>query len=92
MKNMPKEKTDRQLTVMVKPSLYEVLVVKCEQEHRSVSEVVRELISKYSAGWVQLPANNTREPTVGIIDHEIGLANRWSEDDKYIDKDAWGKM
>jgi len=43
------------MTVMVQPSLFEVFEKKCQEEHRNVSEVVRELISKYSQGWNQIP-------------------------------------
>ncbi len=50
-----KEKTDRQLAFMVKPSLYDVFKERCDQEHRTVSEVLRELMSKFSKGWEQLP-------------------------------------
>lgn len=50
-----KEKTDRQLTVMVQPSLYDAFYEKCSEEHRTVSEVLRELMSKYSKGWNQVP-------------------------------------
>ena len=52
---MKKEKTDRQMAVMVQPSLYKNFEQKCAEEHRSVSEVIRELMSKYSQGWVQMP-------------------------------------
>jgi predicted CopG family antitoxin len=52
---MPKEKTDRQMTIMIQPSLYQEFETQCEQEHRTVSEVVRELMSKYSKGWIQMP-------------------------------------
>lgn len=52
---MKKEKSDKQMTVMVQPSLFESLEKKCSEEHRNVSEVVRELVSKYSQGWIQLP-------------------------------------
>ena len=50
-----KEKSDKQMTVMVKPSLFESFEKKCSDEHRTISEVVRELVSKYSQGWIQLP-------------------------------------
>lgn len=43
------------MAVMVQPSLYESFESKCAEEHRMVSEVIRELMSKYSQGWVQLP-------------------------------------
>lgn len=52
---MVKEKTDRQLTVMVQPSLFNAFEKVCNESHRSVSEVVRELMSKHSQGWHQLP-------------------------------------
>jgi len=50
-----KEKSDRAMTVMTQPSLHESFEEKCVEEHRTVSEVIRELMSKYSQGWVQLP-------------------------------------
>lgn len=43
-----KEKTDRQLLIKTQPSLYEAFEKKCNEEHRSVSEVLRELMSNYS--------------------------------------------
>lgn len=52
---MKKEKSDRPLTVMVQPSLFEEFEAKCADEHRTVSEIVRELISKYIQGWAQMP-------------------------------------
>lgn len=50
-----KEKASRAMTVMVQPSLFEAFENKCQEEHRNVSEVLRELISKYSKGWNQIP-------------------------------------
>lgn len=50
-----KEKTDRQLLIKTQPSLYNEFEKKCNEEHRSVSEVLRELMSKYSRGWVFIP-------------------------------------
>lgn len=52
---MQKEKTDKQLTVMVQPSLRKNFEQKCIEEHRTVSEVIRELMSKYTNNWVQIP-------------------------------------
>ncbi len=52
---MSKEKSDKQLTVMLQPSLHEIFETKCEEDYRTVSEVVRELISKHIKGWVQVP-------------------------------------
>jgi hypothetical protein len=50
-----KEKADRALTVMVQPSLHKEFEEKCVEEHRTISEVIRELMSKHVKGWVQLP-------------------------------------
>ena len=58
---MAKEKAERQLTVMVQPTLYDDFESKCNEEHRSVSEVVRELISKYNKGWIQMPLHLNKE-------------------------------
>lgn len=52
---MKKEKVDKQIAVMTQPSLYESFEKKCEEEHRTVSEVIRELMSRYSQGWIQTP-------------------------------------
>ena len=52
---MKKENADKQMGIMVQPSLYKAFEQKCAKEHRNVSEVVRELMSKYANGWVQLP-------------------------------------
>jgi hypothetical protein len=43
------------MAVMVQPSLYELFESKCVEEHRSVSEIIREMMSKYVKGWVQVP-------------------------------------
>jgi len=56
-----KEKADRAMTVMTQPSLYEAFEQKCAEEHRTVSEVVRELMSKYTQGWVQLPRSSDEQ-------------------------------
>jgi len=61
---MTKEKADKQLTLMVKPSLHEAFGQKCAEEHRTVSEVLRELMSKYAQGWVQLPKGEEQWKTV----------------------------
>lgn len=52
---MAKEKSDRQFTVMLKPSLFIDFEKACSNTHRTVSEVTRELLSKYSQGWHQIP-------------------------------------
>jgi hypothetical protein len=52
---MAKEKSDRQFTVMLKPSLFIAFEKACLNSHRTVSEVTRELLSKYSQGWHQMP-------------------------------------
>lgn len=52
-----KEKSNRSLVVMVQPSLYTKFENKCISEHRTVSEVIRELMSKYSDRWILLPSN-----------------------------------
>lgn len=53
---MKKEKSDRALTVMVRPSLYKAFEEKCtSEEHRTISEVIRELMSKHAKGWAQVP-------------------------------------
>ena len=44
---MKKEKSTRTLTVMLQPQLYEAFEKKCEKEYRTVSELVREFVSKY---------------------------------------------
>ena len=58
---MQKEKTDKQFAIMVQPSLHKCFEEKCIEEHRSVSEVVRELMSKYAKGWIQLPEREKAE-------------------------------
>ena len=50
-----KEKAERQLIVKMQPSLYEAFEKKCQEQHRTVSELVRELVSKYSDGYIQMP-------------------------------------
>lgn len=67
---MKKEKADKQIAVMVQPSLHEVFEKRCVEEHRTVSEVLRELMSKYAQGWVQLPRekNDERSAHTGASD------------------------
>lgn len=57
---MKKEKTDRQLVIKTQPSLYEAFEKRCVSEHRSVSEVIRELMSKYVKGWDFVPYTNRK--------------------------------
>ncbi len=52
---MKKEKADRQLIIKLQPSLYNEFEKKCGAEYRTVSEVMRELMSKYVNGWVFMP-------------------------------------
>lgn len=65
---MKKEKSDRQMTIMVQRSLYDALENKCQEEHRTVSEVIRELASKYASGWVQQPQPVYTSIQGGLID------------------------
>ena len=46
---------DCKITVEIQPDLLEAFKDKCSKETRTVSEVVRELVSKYSQGWIQTP-------------------------------------
>ena len=50
-----KEKSDRQLIIRMQPSLYEEFEKKCNEEHRSISEIVRELIGRYNKNYIQMP-------------------------------------
>jgi predicted CopG family antitoxin len=52
---MEKEKSDRPMNVMVRHSLYEEFSKKCNKEHRTVSEVLREFMSKYVQDWIIVP-------------------------------------
>lgn len=54
---MKKEKADRQLIIKMQPTLYAEFEKKCNEEYRTVSEVMRELVSKYVSGWVFMPLN-----------------------------------
>jgi hypothetical protein len=56
------------MAVMVQPSLYEVFEAKCHEEHRTVSEVIREMMSKYSQGWIQLPKGIIKEQLVKSVE------------------------
>ena len=63
MTSIKKENADKQMAVMVQPSLYELFESKCSREYRNVSEVIREMMSKYIKGWQQLPQGaNMDEP------------------------------
>lgn len=48
MKQSNKEKSSKQLTIMLQPSLHEQFEKKCHEEHKTVSEVLRELMFKYA--------------------------------------------
>ena len=54
---MKKENTDRQVIIKTQLSLYRDFEKRCLEEHRTISEVLRELMSKYSRGWVFVPEN-----------------------------------
>ena len=42
-----KEKSNREIRVVMQPSLYEKFKDKCESDYKTVSETIRELIVKY---------------------------------------------
>ena len=44
------EKIDREIRVLIQQSLYEQLQKKCEQEYKTLSEVIRDLVVKYIKG------------------------------------------
>jgi len=60
-----KENADRQLIVKMQPSLYEAFDKKCQEQHRNVSEVVRELVSKYAEGYIQMPEPILKKMFIG---------------------------
>ena len=41
------EKIDREIRVKVRHSLYELLQKKCDEEYKTLSEVIRDLVVKY---------------------------------------------
>ena len=41
------EKINREIRVLIQPSLYEQLQAKCDAEYKTLSEVVRDLVVKY---------------------------------------------
>lgn len=47
MKNK-KEKLTEEIRVMVQPSLYESFKKSCEDEYKTISEVIRDFMVKYS--------------------------------------------
>jgi hypothetical protein len=47
---MSKEKKEKDLVVRVYPSLFDQFKQKCELNYKSVSEVVRDLMSSYIKG------------------------------------------
>ena len=47
---MDKEKATRDLSVKVQPSLYDQFSKQCQENYRSVSDVIRELMAKYAKG------------------------------------------
>ena len=49
---MKKEKIDRKLTIVVQPTLMVSFQKKCSEKYKKVSEVIRELMSKYVNGEI----------------------------------------
>ena len=47
---MKREKSTKSMTVVLQPSLYEAFEKRCNEEYRNVSEIIRELMSKYIRG------------------------------------------
>jgi len=45
---MKREKSTKSMTVVLQPSLYEAFEKRCNEEYRNVSEIIRELMSKYT--------------------------------------------
>lgn len=41
------EKISREIRVLIQPSLYDQLQSKCDNEYKTLSEVIRELVVKY---------------------------------------------
>ena len=41
------EKISREIRVLIQPSLYEQLEKKCDEEYKTLSEVIRDLVVKY---------------------------------------------
>lgn len=41
------EKISREIRVLIQPSLYEQLQKKCDEEYKTLSEVIRDLVVKY---------------------------------------------
>ena len=62
---MKKEKATRMITMVVPPSLYEEFEASCREEHRTVSEIIREFMSRYADGWRMIPINVI---TVGTVE------------------------
>jgi hypothetical protein len=60
---MKKEHSTKPMTVMLQPSLYEKFEKTCNAEHRSMSEVVREFLVKYSDGWILVPHEKSIAPS-----------------------------
>ena len=56
-----KENCEKQMIVKMQSSLYENFEFRCRQENRMISEVIRELMSKYIKGWEMVPVYNKKE-------------------------------
>jgi hypothetical protein len=69
---MKKEKADRQLIIKMQPSLYEEFEKKCAREYRTVSEVVRELMSKYIRGWILVEKEHIMQGILKIDENNYG--------------------
>ncbi len=44
------EKISREIRVLIQPSLYKQLQNKCDEEYKTLSEVIRDLVVKYIKG------------------------------------------
>ena len=72
MTNIKKEKVDKQMVVMVQPSLYESFESKCVKENKTVSEVIREFMSNYDETKM---SNNYLENINQSINNLVSLTN-----------------
>jgi hypothetical protein len=52
-----KEKATKPLVVMTPPALHQAFEDKCREENRTVSEVIREFMSKYIQEWYLTPGS-----------------------------------
>lgn len=58
---MMQEKKDKEIRVMLQPSLYEEFKIKCKLNYKTISEVVRDMIVVYTKNASKIVNDNIQD-------------------------------